>query len=61
MSQVQVLSLSVSPQPPKVRDGWSIRVVTDPEQLASDQAAWTDLAAQRLVEVNPLYSEPGTF
>ena len=60
MSQVQVLSPSVSPQqPPKVRDGWAIRVVTDPEQLAGDQAAWADLA-RHAVEVNSFY-EPWYF
>lgn len=59
MSQVQVLSPSVSPQPPKVRDGWAIRVVTDPEQLASDQAAWADLA-RHAAEVNSFY-EPWYF
>jgi hypothetical protein len=60
MSLVEVAQLapSISP-PPKVRDGWSVRVVTDPSLLESEQVAWMDLACGA-AETNSFY-EPWFF
>lgn len=60
MSLVEVAqpTSSITP-PPKVRDGWSIRVVTDPLQLTGEQAAWMDLACDA-AETNSFY-EPWFF
>lgn len=60
MSLVDTAQPSASIAPPlKVREGWSIRVVTDPEQIANEQSAWMDLACDA-VETNSFY-EPWFF
>lgn len=59
MSVVETTQPVVESSLPKVRDGWSIRVVTDPAQLIHDQVAWSDLAHDA-AETNSFY-EPWFF
>lgn len=59
MSLVETVPPKFATTQVKVRDGWSIRLVTDPSELCSQQHPWMDLAHDA-VETNSFY-EPWFF